>query len=37
MSDISRRQFTARLALAGGMALISRGARSADFKLQAIS
>jgi TRAP-type transport system periplasmic protein len=34
MSDISRRQFTARLALAGGMALISRSARSADFKLR---
>jgi len=34
MSDISRRQFTAHLALAGGMALISRSARSADFKLR---
>jgi len=34
MSDISRRQFTVRLVLAGGMALISRSARSADFKLR---
>jgi TRAP-type transport system periplasmic protein len=34
MSKISRRQFTARLALTGGMALISRGIRAADFKLR---
>ena len=34
MTDISRRQFTARLALAGGMALISRNIRAADFKLR---
>ena len=34
MTDISRRQFTARLALAGGMALISRNVHAADFKLR---
>jgi tripartite ATP-independent transporter DctP family solute receptor len=34
MTDISRRQFTARLALAGGMALISRNIQAADFKLR---
>ena len=34
MTDISRRQFTARLALAGGMALISRNVHVADFKLR---
>ncbi len=32
--DISRRQFTARLALAGGMALITRNIQAADFKLR---
>jgi tripartite ATP-independent transporter DctP family solute receptor len=34
MTDISRRQFTARLALAGGMALITRNIQAADFKLR---
>jgi TRAP-type transport system periplasmic protein len=34
MTDISRRQFTARLALAGGMALIGRNIQAADFKLR---
>jgi tripartite ATP-independent transporter DctP family solute receptor len=34
MSKISRRQFTARLALTGGIALISRSIRAADFKLR---
>ena len=34
MTDISRRQFTARLALAGGMALINRNIYAADFKLR---
>jgi tripartite ATP-independent transporter DctP family solute receptor len=34
MTDISRRQFTARLALAGGMALVSRNIQAADFKLR---
>jgi TRAP-type transport system periplasmic protein len=34
MTDISRRQFTARLAVAGGMALISRKIQAADFKLR---
>ena len=34
MADISRRQFTARLAVAGGMALISRNVRAADLKLR---
>ena len=34
MTDISRRQFTARLALTGGMALISRGVQAADFNLR---
>lgn len=34
MTEISRRQFTARLALAGGMALISRNIQAADFKLR---
>lgn len=34
MTDISRRQFTARLALAGGMALIGRNIQGADFKLR---
>lgn len=34
MSYISRRQFTTRFILAGGMALISRGTRAADFKLR---
>jgi tripartite ATP-independent transporter DctP family solute receptor len=34
MADISRRQFTARLALAGGMALISRNIQAANFKLR---
>src|SRR3984893_17799253 len=34
MTDISRRQFTARLALAGGMALISRNIQAANFKLR---
>src|ERR1700730_10872261 len=36
MTDISRRQFTARLALTGGMALISRGVQAADFKLRQV-
>jgi TRAP-type transport system periplasmic protein len=34
MTDISRRQFTARLALAAGMALITRNIQAADFKLR---
>jgi TRAP-type transport system periplasmic protein len=34
MTDISRRQFTARLALAGGMVLVSRNIQAADFKLR---
>ncbi len=34
MTDISRRQFTARLALAGGMALITRNLHATDFKLR---
>jgi len=34
MSYTSRRQFTARFIMAGGMALISRGTRAADFKLR---
>ena len=34
MTDISRRQFTARLALAGGMTLIGRNIQAADFKLR---
>src|ERR1700730_7607249 len=34
MTDISRRQFTARVALAGGMALVSRNMNPADFKLR---
>lgn len=34
MTHISRRQFTARFFLAGGMALIGRGIQAADFKLR---
>ena len=34
MNHISRRQFTSRFLLAGGMALISRSIRAADFKLR---
>lgn len=34
MTDISRRQFTAGLAFAGGMALIGRNIQAADFKLR---
>ena len=34
MTDISRRQFTARLAFAGGMALIGHNIQAADFKLR---
>ena len=34
MTYISRRQFTARFLLTGGMALISRGVKAADFKLR---
>lgn len=34
MSEISRRNFTSRFLLAGGITLISRSARAADFKLR---
>ena len=34
MTHISRRQFTARFVLAGGMAMIGRGIQAADFKLR---
>lgn len=34
MTHISRRQFTARFVLTGGMALLGRGVQAADFKLR---
>jgi tripartite ATP-independent transporter DctP family solute receptor len=34
MAEISRREFTARLAVAGGMVLTSRSMRAADFKFR---